>query len=359
MKKFLLLVLCVVGFGASAMEQPAAVSMNDEKILTIEKDDIFTACQNGDLNRVRELIKSGVSVDRVCPYELECFKNSFPQSSVYTPLMIAAVAGHATIISLLIKAGTNVHTRYDFGNKIGSCDAFCIAVMENHIHAAQALLHAGAQLENFIGRSFWERVFGGGDRVFDVAIVLGHYRVCTFLVASGNRVSVLSLAVAAKNSEKTLRNILCHSFVLPIFNQSQILESAKKLTMILAYFKQRGMPRDIRELILLNAAPEDLIHLLSKYLSKKKRIPSYALDLMVNTCFRTTAEQLVPELEAVYRKRINHGINPEKVPLVDPVNFDLNYGAELRANIRARLANPYQYMNQILALENKSATEKK
>ena len=78
---------------------------------------------------------------------------------------------------------------------------------------------------------------------------------------------------------------------------------------------------------------------------------------MTNACYCTTAEQLVPELERVHRKRVEHGIKPSILPLIDPTNFDQNYGKELRANIRARLSNPYQYMNQLLAIEDKTTTK--
>lgn len=358
MKNCFYLIFAFCMLPALAMEQPPVIAMTDEETLTIEKADIFTACANGDLKRVQELIKSGVSVESVCPYELEQFKNfSVPGLKGCTPLMIAAAAGHATIVSFLIGAGANIHCRSK--SEQGFFDAFCFAVLYNRIRAAQALLHAGARLDTVVHKSFWGKVFGDGPRIFNIAIALNQLPICFFMEASGSRVDVLSLAVAAKKSEDCLKGIISHSFVLPPFDQYR--QSASKVKTLLMYFKRMALPRDLRHLLILRAVPEDIIPLLSRYYSLKKRIPSnaFALDLMTNACYCATAEQLVPELERVHSKRVQHGIKHSIAPLLDPTNFEANYGEQLRANIRARLANPYQYMNQLLALEDKKDGENK
>lgn len=381
-KKYIFVAFAFCGVQVLAMEQPPVIAMTDEETLTIEKADIFTACANGDLKRVQELIKSGVSVESK-------YHKPFSGLKGCTPLMIAAYQGHLLIVFELIKAGTNIHSTVTAQGG-GSLDALGIAVIGNKPLVVQLLLHYGAHINREIDYLSVTPIRN--------AIYCGHADLCTLLVLydadilSGSDGNYMGLSwPIIYNNKKCLKSIICNSLFLPSQEYSvknnytakarnvvaqlpfcsglKPATSAQRVKEFLLCSYRMKLSRDLRELMLL-ALPEDMVCVLSNWLARKKRIPSFAVNLMSDACYQATTDRLIPALEQSLKNdlprilaRKNAGgagmqkANASIVPLLDPTKFEENYGKELRANIRARLANPYQYMNQLLALENKSTTK--
>ena len=90
--------------------------------------DIWTACEVGDLEKVRQLIQNGQDVNRGDTYG-------------WTPLMLAAVNGHDQVVRELIRAGADVN-----GKNNHKQTALHRASSRGHSNVIKTLAEAGANL---------------------------------------------------------------------------------------------------------------------------------------------------------------------------------------------------------------------
>lgn len=364
LKNILSLALCFLALNAHAMEQSKELN-------------IFEACKVGDVARVQELIRSGISLNNRHSHSA-CFFNSTPFTFECTPMMIAASRGYLLIVAELIKAGADIHERCNYGKHL-SFDAFCFAVTYKHFDVAEALLQAGANINRSARQStynhflakFFDRPVGQLSLLAYLVhdhVPQPHLQEISFLVASGARLEYVFELIASCNAKSCLSSVICNSFSVPSHSNAQF--SAQKIKTLLLCLNRMKLPRDVRQLMLLEATPKELISVLAKRISQKKPMPIFALDLMTNGCLQATAEFLIPRLETAhdvlpgFLAQKNAGepdyqrADAALEPFLDPVNFEANYGEELRANIRARLANPYWYKRKVLALEDNSKAQK-
>ena len=114
-------------------------------------DEIFDRLSHlikkGDVVGVRAIVASGVDPDLRRP-------------SGWTPLMIAADAGHTPIVQLLLSAGAEVDAVDRFG-----VSALALAALEGRCHTIQVLLDAGASVAvRPHGACLLEYAYHGGGR---------------------------------------------------------------------------------------------------------------------------------------------------------------------------------------------------
>ena len=140
--------------------------------------DFWTACKEGDLERVRQLIQDGQDV------------NSMGKGDILgtTPLMVAADNGHDQIVHELIRAGADVN-----GEDIIKRTALHKASWSDHSNVIKPLAEAGANLNE---QDKW------GMTPLMKAAEHGHANVVVELIRAGADVSVVSspewwLSVAA------------------------------------------------------------------------------------------------------------------------------------------------------------------
>ncbi len=100
--------------------------------------ELLKAAKDGDLNRVKELVKQGVDIS---------FKDIFG----YTPLLVAAIWGHKEIVELLIANGANINLY----SKEGSRTALHLAAEGDSKDLVKLLIDKGAYIEakSFFGET--------------------------------------------------------------------------------------------------------------------------------------------------------------------------------------------------------------
>ena len=127
--------------------------------------ELWEACSEGDLERVRQLIQEGQDVNRGYRYGI-------------TPLMYAANNGHDQVVQELIRAGADVN-----GKKNSKRTALYLASRWGHSSVVKTLAEAGANLNV---QDVW-----GVTPLMD-AVELGHGNVVVELIRAGADVSVVS-----------------------------------------------------------------------------------------------------------------------------------------------------------------------
>jgi ankyrin repeat protein len=109
-------------------------------------DELHAQIKRGDILRVKALIGSGVRPDA---------RSRFG----WTPLMLAAEAGHSPIVSYLITAGADVNAVNNFG-----ASPLAYAALKGHCKTVKVLLAAGAHVNvRPHGVSLLEFADWGGD----------------------------------------------------------------------------------------------------------------------------------------------------------------------------------------------------
>ena len=128
--------------------------------------DIWRACEEGDLERVRQLIQDGQDVNRGDSYRTT------------TPLMFAAYFGHDQVVRELIGAGADVNGKDKYKQSALHWASRC-----GHSSVVKTLAEAGANLN--------EQDVDGVTPLMDAA-AKGHANVVVELVRAGVDVSVVS-----------------------------------------------------------------------------------------------------------------------------------------------------------------------
>ena len=163
-----------VTIGDSPPLEAAARSNNPEIVrMLIEHGATHTLCSaagTGDVEALREFLAAGADVNAPGPVE------------GYAPLHLAAKNGHAEAIRLLIEAGATVDLRAKLG-----VTPLHEAVVRRKLHAAVALLEAGADIEAPV-HGGWH--FGTGStcnryRPLHVAASFGHPEMVRMLLDRG------------------------------------------------------------------------------------------------------------------------------------------------------------------------------
>ena len=127
---------------------------------------IWTACREGDLERVRQLVQEGQNVNRD--------GNRYGD----TPLMLAALNGHDQVVHELIRAGADVNGKNNYKQI-----ALHLASWEGHSSVVKTLTEAGASLNE---QNEWERT-----PLMDAACK-GHANVVVDLIRAGADVSIVT-----------------------------------------------------------------------------------------------------------------------------------------------------------------------
>lgn len=344
------------------------LGMKQQELIHQIQDDIFNACRRGDITSVRRCIKQllsvGESLDPVCQEKGDLGA---------TPLVLAACHGHCLVISELIRNGADIHYRVSCGDTY--MDPLCFAVIFGETEAVLALIQAGAQINRAVND------LPRFITPIKIAIGCNRPQICSLLVIHGASLwpiptppfpsqdgSVIEYA-AKHNRKECLRKIVCSAFFLPnekdkkdallkasvwvartLVSQIPFCESFKpispreKIKTLLLCFERLKVIQDLRKLLLCSAVRSELVEVLSCAISKNKKIPIFALDVMLQECYKSTANKLKPLLEQAFEQYESSAVGP----LLNPINFEENYGKELRANIRARLANPYHHMANLV-----------
>ncbi|VDO05055.1 unnamed protein product [Rodentolepis nana] len=133
---------------------PKLTTLKDSSGRTI----LHWAVCGGHVDLVKRLIQGGCSPDE-------------PDSSEWTPLMIAASAGHENIVTYLLDSGLSVNV-----NTVNSTGQNCLhyAASRNRISIARQLLLAGIQAD----LRDW-----GGNTPLHRAVTKGHSEMCKMLLA--------------------------------------------------------------------------------------------------------------------------------------------------------------------------------
>ena len=127
--------------------------------------ELWTACEEGDLERVRQLIQDGQDVNR-------------GDSDGTTPLMEAANKGHDEVVHELIRAGADVNGEDDYEQT-----ALHLASSCGHSSVVKTLTEAGANLNE---QDWW------GITPLMEAVYQGQANVVVELIRAGADVSVVS-----------------------------------------------------------------------------------------------------------------------------------------------------------------------
>ena len=138
------------------------------------------AAQNGDIEKVRELLAKGVPVDIREDFCMHYMQNE------QTGLMYAAGEGHLEIVRVLLKTGANVkavdkmESREDGGEKT----ALHYAASQSNITVVEELLNTGAD-PNALTQNAWNR----GWTPLIYALRAGHRDIVQLLVKRGTNLS--------------------------------------------------------------------------------------------------------------------------------------------------------------------------
>lgn len=124
---------------------------------------LYTASSDGDIDAVRQLVRSGEDVDRV------------DRASDYeSPLIIAAASGTVTIVNLPLEANANV----DAGLH-GRGSAILHACLAGHVDVVNALVAAGADLRSD------QPGHNNNNSLLDLACEIGQTAIVKLLLDAG------------------------------------------------------------------------------------------------------------------------------------------------------------------------------
>lgn len=278
-------------------------------------------------------------------------------SEGFTPLMVAALNGHAEICSLLIREGASPDTVFPF-KKNKETTLLMNASFRGNKKMVAMLLKNNAD-PNIRSSEGMTALMNAADS--------GSADVCSLLIAADadafircqppentqlKRKTALSFA-AIKNRLDCIPRIICGSFFLPsdwVLNK----ESFDRVISCLWSLKQLGMSRDLRNMLVCLALDKDVASILVSRIKNKQKIPAFAINLMVPVLYNSTAARWAIELPEVQREmapitqlinenRIAHcsNIHPCPPAVLDMNNFEAHYGPQLRANIKKRLCERY------------------
>lgn len=146
---FLILLLCVIAYGKS--------SINDEFIEAVEDGDIYL---------VDKMLKNGADINYV------------DSNGEYTALSVATASGNAELVEYLLKNGANPRGSNNYPNQ-----PVYIAITENYSKIVDILIKAGIN-PNYR----WTKT--DGSSLLTNAIQFGHYSVVNVLIANGADVNL-------------------------------------------------------------------------------------------------------------------------------------------------------------------------
>ncbi|MGD2180784.1 ankyrin repeat domain-containing protein [Lusitaniella coriacea] len=177
------------------LEKGAAVDTRDVRRQTRNYTPLMLAAAQGHPEVARVLLDAGADAnvrDRVDSNQKQpngmildhCSYDTLKEMGFVlglTPLMLAAMQGHVSVVELLIARQTDVNARDCLGK-----DALCLACSNGHLPVVRALVNAGVSINQQDSQ---------GDTPLLLALSHQHIPLATFLVESGADVN-------AKNEEK-------------------------------------------------------------------------------------------------------------------------------------------------------------
>ena len=111
------------------------------------KKQLCRACSDGDLTKVKQLIRNGYNIEEQAEYLhplllIEVAIDHWITTPKCPPLIIASSKGHLYILQELITAGANVHTK----DTVQGMNALHYACVSGHLRVAQLLLNSVSRL---------------------------------------------------------------------------------------------------------------------------------------------------------------------------------------------------------------------
>jgi len=104
--------------------------------------DLHEAAASGDLNRVKELVSSGIDINEYAP--MPSIGSDFPQG---TALYVAVAYGNEAVVKFLIDSGADLDAATNEGGCFEVSTPLDTAVWGKHKNIAAMLLKAGASVE--------------------------------------------------------------------------------------------------------------------------------------------------------------------------------------------------------------------
>ena len=142
------------------------------------------ACKEGNLDKVKLLIREGYDIEEQVEYLHQCFFTDRYILQKCTPLTIASSEGHVDIVRELIRAGASMHNNEEVAgadihlkSKKDGRTALHIACAKGHLKCAQLLLDAESKLNEADDYDYWTQLI--------LATLFGHEEVVSELLQRG------------------------------------------------------------------------------------------------------------------------------------------------------------------------------
>jgi len=133
MKKICILFLTILLASCSSCQSVEEQKVSEEESKTVAdlKKELRWAAQNGDVEKVKELIASGVDVDSLV-------------DGVHTPLMFAVYYGHYEVAKILIDKGADVNAAHSTNHTVLY---HALEASQLHAELIQLLVDAGVNMD--------------------------------------------------------------------------------------------------------------------------------------------------------------------------------------------------------------------
>lgn len=316
---------------------------------------LFRAIQRGHTDVVAYLLAAEKSIG--LRYFMKIIGAPLPSNRAnslgVTPLMVAAENGYLEICSLLIQEGANLNAQTKKGTT-----ALWLASYVGHEKIVALLLKNNADPNIHNEQGYTALINAAEQGLADACSLLIDADADIFMQAKLHERSRLkkrtALSCAAMKSRlDCIHRIICGSFFLPS-DLALNKESFDRAISCLWSLKQLGMSRDLRNMLVCLALEKDVAAILVSRIKNKQKIPAFAINLMVPVLYNSTAarwaielpevqNEMAPITQLINENRIAHcsNIHPCPPAVLDMNNFEANYGAQLRANIKKRLCERY------------------
>ena len=126
-------------------------------------DEFINAAENGDIQRIRDLLDSGIDPN-------------IQDENEFIALMEASSSGHIEIVELLLDRGADLHIQNIYGNT-----SLMYASIKGHTEIAKLLLDKGANLHI---------KDGGGRTALMLASIFGHIEITKLLLNRGANLNI-------------------------------------------------------------------------------------------------------------------------------------------------------------------------
>lgn len=301
---------------------PTPMMAMEEQPLTI-----FQAAQQGNLQRLKELLAAGESANS---------KDQAGNTLLYYAIRdIKGDALLSEVVTCLINAGANpeawiIDEAWIQHNSIEERPLTFASRMER-LAAVLALLKGGAMpnLRNGMEQS-----------ALMLAAEKGQHNICQALIEHNATVQAtdwrgfnsFDYALEHANHTECINSMICHSLFTNNYAWNKRKEVIDRVMEALLCFKELKIPKDIRRKI-VGELKDDMEVILTQNILRGKKIPLFAQPVMIDALYESTRNHLIYPIQDTAQRR------PE-VEILNMDNFENNFGEQLRMYIQSRVENP-------------------